>query len=174
MSNKEDMFVISKENANKSYKTKSKKLNSLFEFFLHEAPDTSSYISRSSTLKLNKEFEGLIQKKYPKVIFCDNAEYQNNIEQLQLCGDNIDPNEKRGVIIKNNNESKYKAFARHIRNSIAHTRYFIIKKGNYHTILFTDCYKSNETMRLVLKQTDLKLIKQLINKYKEESNNGNE
>ena len=172
MLNKEDVFVISKDNAKKSYESKIKKLKNLFEFFEHKAPGISSFIARNENAKLRIEFNSFIQKY--RIVFCNQEDFPKEIIKLKLDGDEIDSSFKRGVIAKSKNESKYKAFARHIRNSIAHTRYFIVKKGNYHTILFTDCYKNNETMRLVLKQTDLKLIKQLINKYKEESNNGNE
>lgn len=144
-------------------------IHNLIIFYEYLSPNTSSNLSKTLSLEesdlllekmLKKDFE--VDKNY---IFTANPLSQDLLKKMSLDGDLTKSSCKRFIsnVCPKDKKNNLTSLMRHIRNSIAHGRYFIIKGGNYYKFLFEDVNeKDNVTFRMVINHSTLKKWKDIL------------
>ena len=182
-------FVIKKDNAINPMLVDIGRLRQLFGFFQYEAPNTSSYICSHLSNEYHDRVLMEIQHtiKTGAIIFAPpNSTSADELKKVSLLGDSVCSYCKRLFCKRahaNNGirESDLSCLLRHIRNSLAHGRVFVIHGGNQIYILFEDCVPQNKgnnnriSARILCTQADLKkwksFIEMAIKEEKKESQN---
>lgn len=145
------------------------KIYNLIIFFEYLTPNTSSALSYLIDLDKSEEIlEEMLKSGFSK----DKSYYFTSgkltdilLQDHSLNGDFIHSTCKRFVcnISPKDSKNKLTALLRHIRNSIAHARYSIIKGGSYFKFLFEDqTEKGNITFRMVINHSTLKKWKEIL------------
>lgn len=164
-------FEISPYNAVNPTTCEISALRKLAGFFQYEAPNTSSYICSQLPQNQHNELlkEMLDSWKEENYFFVShNVTINKFLLQRALLGDNLCSYCKRFVCRrkkKDNNgykETDFECLLRHLRNALAHGRFFVIHRGNNISLLFEDYYKDSITARIICNQADLKKWKKLI------------
>ncbi len=138
-----DKFYIDKSNTKDVLISHDNVLSDLLVFFEYLAPNTSSALSPSvKSEKCNLILSEMLKnmKNGKDYIFCESAE--DFLSEYNLDDMNAFSKCKRFVCSVKRNQNKLTSLLRHIRNSIAHGRFYIIKTGNYYKILLEDKKKS--------------------------------
>ena len=144
-------------------------IHNLIIFYEYLSPNTSSVLSKTLRLEesklllermLKNGFEG--DKNY---IFTNDPLSQDLLKKMSLDGDLTKSSCKRFIsnVCPRDKKNQLTSLMRHIRNSIAHGRYFIIKGGNYYKFLFEDTNeKDNVTFKMVINHSTLKKWKDIL------------
>ena len=168
-------FIVAKEHAENPRTCEVGELKKLFGYYQYKAPNTSSYqCDNLDSLYHDEVYHEMTKSWKPDnyIIIPFNKSFNEYSSKLALAGDEVCSYCKRFLCkrakTKNNNkESDFNCVMRHIRNSIAHGRVFVINGGNSIKVLFEDYDTRNKTIsaRIVCNQSDLRKWKELINKY---------
>lgn len=150
-------------------------LKRLLGFFQYESPNTSSYVCGYLPQEEHEELlkEMLVSWKKENYLFIpSNAkihEINNCLEEKNLMGINLCSYCKRFVCRRKPKdrsgyrETDFECLMRHLRNALAHGRFFVIHGGNHISLLFDDRNeKGNITARIICNQADLKKWKKII------------
>lgn len=152
-------------------------LTKLLSFFLHQAPNISSIhshrIANNGNVHDSILKEMLNGRNFQKGIdFCaSNCKIDKRLFNVGLSGEKVCLKCKRGVckrnpVKDNNKESDLDCLLRHIRNSIAHGRFYYNHAGNRIYIMFEDVNPSgNLSARIVCLRADLEHWKETLTKY---------
>ena len=152
-------------------------LSKLLRFFLYKAPNISSAHSpKISNITYSHDSilrEMMNGRKFSKGIdFCSsNCRIEKHLLKVGLNGNKICLKCKRGVckrnpIKGNNKESDLDCLLRHIRNSIAHGRFYYSHGGNIIFLMFEDVNTTgNISARIVCLRADLEHWKNVLLKY---------
>lgn len=141
------------------------KIMRLFSFFLHKAPTIESegaFICDASQLDnaWTKYIEGFRKSSYAFNSHSENI--QNILDQYGYIEEFKVQRRTKGFVckLKDNQETDYECFFRHIRNSIAHCHVYISNVGNRKYILLEDYNnRGNLSARILLSQADLTRLK---------------
>ena len=164
-------FEISPYNATNPTTCEISDLQRLIGFFQYESPNTSSYICSRLPQEHHNELlkEMLVSWKEENYMFISHSTPINNIlQEKSLLGVSLCSYCKRFVCKRKKRakngykETDFECFLRHLRNSLAHGRFFVIHGGNCVFLLFEDYYGKNITARIICHQADLKKWKKLI------------
>ncbi len=143
-------------------------LYELIIFFEYFSPNTSSNLSyvidaaKSEAIlseMLKKGFA--LNKNY---VFTTDSLDETLLEKYSLNGALIESSCKRFVcnVCPKDKKNNLTSLMRHIRNSIAHGRYAIIRGGNYYKLFFEDVNRNNGvTFRMVTNHSTLKKWKEM-------------
>ncbi len=168
-------FELIDENAIVPTECDISELRSLLGYFQYRAPNIDALKSQMLDVALhNSVLSEMIDTNRFEYKFCSqNADAQVEFEKLNLKGETICSWCKR-FVCKLNNQSKrdktrketnLESLLRHLRNSIAHGRVYVIHGGTFITILFVDINTNgNESARIVCRQSDLKKWRSILNK----------
>lgn len=172
-----DILKIKDIKANKvlPFEIADDKLKKLFSFFLHSAPTIESrsavHIDEQRLLKNWLDFKSLIQTNMMR-FYASSYPPDKFINSFELYGldEESDVNRRTNAFVCKRKEAKngiseaeFQCLLRHIRNSIAHNNVYISNAGNRKYILFEDYnQKGNISARILLSQTHLTKLKQLI------------
>ena len=160
------------------FETGNDELSKLLSFFLHKAPDISSIHSRRIDNQNNVHDLILVQmldgRSFKQGIdFCaSNCKIEKRLTRIGLSGDKVCLKCKRGVCKKNpvkdnHEESDLDCLLRHLRNSIAHGRFYYNHAGNRIYLMFEDVNPSgNLSARLICLRADLEHWKEILVQYK--------
>ncbi len=177
-------FIISKENAVNPQTIDIGDLRQLFGYFQYKAPNTSSYQCESLDEAYHIDLFDEMMKSWKKEntsIIVFNSTYDNESPNYALNGNSVCSYCKRYLLKRGKpkngiQETDFNCFIRHLRNSLAHGRVFVIHGGNSIKIMFEDYDTKNKVIsgRMICNQSDLKKWRILINKYikKQRENNG--
>lgn len=178
-------FVISKENAVNPQTCDIGELRQLFGFFQYKAPNTSSFQCDKLDESYHKDLFAEMTKSWKEEnykIIAHSVTYDSESVNFALFGSDLCSYCKRYLCkrLKSKNghrETDFDCLIRHIRNSIAHGRVFVIHGGNSIKVMFEDYDAHNNVIsgRIVCNQSDLKKWRTAINKYlkKQREENGN-
>ncbi len=177
-------FIISKEEAVNPQIIDIGDLRILFGYFQYKAPNTSSYQSKKLDESYHADlFKDMMRswKKENASIIPFNSTYDKESPKFALNGNSVCSFCKRYLLKrskpKNNvQETDFNCIVRHLRNSLAHGRVFVIHAGNSIKIMFEDYDNKNRTIsgRIICNQSDLKKWRALINKYLKKQSDENE
>ena len=157
-----DIFSRKKQDTINMLLNIEKNISDLLFFFQYLSPNISSNLSLKINKKQSEKILALMlsnwkEKEYK---FIDNLE-EDTIGILNL--ENIYSKCKRIVCVKNKTESNFTCLMRHIRNSIAHGRIYIIKNNTYYKLLFEDFDRNSEiSARIIINHAILKKWKNII------------
>lgn len=168
-------FVISKDAAINPQTCEIGNLRELFGYFQYKAPNTSSY----QCTNLDSSYHANAYREMTKSwknenfgIIPSNAPFGERSRQYALDGESICSYCKRFACKRKQSrngtrETDFDCLVRHIRNSLAHGRVFVIHGGNSIKILFEDYDPRRKviTSRIVCNQSDLKKWRTIINQY---------
>lgn len=177
-------FIISKEKAINPQAIDIGDLRQLFGYFQYRAPNTTSYQSETLSESYHTDLFNEMMKSWKKEnisIIPFNTTYDNESPKFALNGNSICSYCKRFVCKRNkpkNNiqETDFNCIVRHLRNSLAHGRVFVVHGGNSIKIMFEDYDSKNKTIsgRIICNQSDLKKWRKLINEYLKKQSDENE
>ena len=140
----------------------------LIIYFEYLSPNTSSNLSDKIDEKLSEkvinEMLYCAFKKNNNYAFVTTSITEELLSKYSLNGENIHSSCKRFVcnVSSKDNKNKLTALLRHIRNSIAHGRYYIIKSGSYYKFLFEDANDKNITFRMCINHSTLRKWKNIL------------
>lgn len=156
------------------FEVKHKELQKLLSYFLHLSPEISSVHS----LKINPELHNNIFQemmrgrafKYEN--FCSsNTKISRELLKVGLSGNKFCFKCKRFICKRRHTdkgqlpESNLTCFLRHIRNSIAHGRFYYKHTGNWVFIMFEDMNEREISARIVCNLADLQHWKNVLSNY---------
>ena len=177
-------FVISKENAVNPQTCDIGDLRQLFGFFQYKAPNTSSFQCESLDEIYHEDLFNEMMKSWKEEnhdIISHSVTFDNEAVNYALFGNDICSYCKRYLCkrLKTKNghkETDFDCFIRHIRNSIAHGRVFIIHSGNSIKVMLEDYDNINKVIsgRIICNQSDLRKWRTLINSYIKKQREENE
>ena len=155
-----------KKNNIAPFETEDKDLRLLFSFFLHKAPTINSKLAIKGK-KYDKKWNEFIRNWKDKTYRFYSSKFPDHkiLEQYKLSNNAKIVNKDRAFLClkTNKEESDYKCFVRHLRNSIAHGYVYVKNTSNRIYLLFED-YNKNLNMTaiiLVSKQDLIKLRKEI-------------
>lgn len=164
-----DAFDRSKESIKKHLLNNDSSIFDLIVFFEYLSPNTSSNLSNKidETLseKVLAEMLNCAFQKDNNYIFVSTSITDEVLSKYSLNNQYMYSSCKRFVcnVCPKDNNVKLTALLRHIRNSIAHGRYCIIKSGSYYKFLFEDVGKNqNITFRMVINHSTLRKWKNIL------------
>lgn len=166
-------FKVIKENAIVPSICEISDLRTQFAFFQYQAPNISSYVSSNLDREKHEELLCKLLKSWNKENYDfipPNAKIADALESKGLKGDIICNYCKRFICKRKKKSSKtghketdLECLLRHLRNSLAHGRVFIIHGGNYISILFEDIDSDKKiSARIICNRADLKKWRELI------------
>lgn len=163
-----DIFDHSKESVKKHLINNDSKIFDLLIYFEYLAPNTSSFLSKKIGDKLSEnilnEMLSCGFKQNNNYEFVNTSITEELLSTYSLNGDNIHFSCKRFVcyVKPKYEKNKLSALLRHIRNSIAHGRYYILKSGSYYKFLFEDRKDNNITFRMCINHSILRKWKNIL------------
>lgn len=166
--NKCDAFDSSKESIKKHLMVKDSRIFDLIIFFEYFSPNTSSNLSDRLDGKMSDKVLGKMLncafKKDKNYTFTSTGITKETLSEYSLNGEDIYSSCKRLVcnVAPKDNSNKLTALLRHIRNSIAHGRYFVLKSGSYYKFLFEDGNDKNITFRMCINHSTLRKWKEIL------------
>lgn len=145
-------------------------LRKLFAFFQYETPNTSSYLCSHLSNEYHDFVFDEIKRSFKTGIIdiaASNTTSTEELEKLNLLGDNLCSYCKRLFCKRKPSrngvkETDLSCLLRHIRNSLAHGRVFVIHIGNHISVMFEDFDPRNKgnkneiSARIICTQADLK------------------
>lgn len=159
-------FVVTKETAINPQTCDIGELRKLFGYFQYKAPNTSSFQSDKLDEEYHEELYEEMTKSWKKEcrkIIASNATYDELSPKYALSGDSLCSYCKRFLCKRLRTQEGHKetdldCLLRHIRNSLAHGRVFVIHGGNSIKVLLEDYDKRYGTItgRIICNQSDLK------------------
>ena len=168
-------FIISKGNAINPQDCNIGDLRKLFGYFQYKSPNTSSYQCESLDKQYHEDLFTEMMKSWKKdsyKIISSNATFDKESPELALFGSSICSYCKRLLLKRDKTKNGVRetdliCLLRHLRNSLAHGRVFVIHGGNSIKILFEDFDTRNKVIsaRIICNQSDLRKWHLLINYY---------
>ena len=168
-------FIISKDNAINPQECDIGDLRKLFGYFQYKSPNTSSYQCESLDKQYHEKLFTEMMKSWKNDsyrIIPSNATFDKESPKVALSGSSVCSYCKRFLLKRNktkngNRETDFMCLIRHLRNSLAHGRVFVIHGGNSIKIMFEDYDTRNKviTARIICNQSDLRKWRSLINDY---------
>lgn len=160
------------------FEIEDEKIRKLFSFYLHEVPTIESKSSIYLDLnKLDQQWGSFVQAVPNIKIKIVSHSYKTDkiqkcIKDLGLSDDDPVNRTTNAVFCKKKytgkgieSETDCQCVLRHMRNSIAHSNVYLSNKSNRKYILFEDYnFNGKLTARILLSQTNLKKLKQIIMK----------
>lgn len=147
----------------------SRKMQKLFSYFLHLAPDITSYLSKTIPVQKHDEiFARMFDGRHFKYQhFCaSNKNIGKEFAKAHLNGEDLCYKCKRYVCKKRRpefKESDLDCFLRHIRNAIAHGRVSYVHAGNRIHVVFEDENTTrNLSARIICTKADLEHWKKVL------------
>ena len=137
-----DVFECNKESIKRHLMKNDLRIFDLIIYFEYLSPNTSSNLSDKIDEKLSEkiinEMLSCAFKNYNNYAFVTTSITEKLLSKYFLNGDKIHSSCERFVcnVSPKYNKNKLTALLRHIRNSIAHGRYYIIKSRSYYKFLF--------------------------------------
>ena len=177
-------FVIEKANAVDPQTCDISHLRELFGYFQYRTPNTSSYQCETLDTAYHQSLYHEMVKSWNQEnisIIPFNATFDQESPSYALSGNSVCSYCKRFLCKRakpyhGNPETDFDCLLRHIRNSLAHGRVFVIHGGTSIKILLEDYDTKNKviTARIICNQSDLTKWRALINKYlkKQREENG--
>lgn len=161
-------FSEIKKNACPPFEVEDRELLLLFSFFLHKAPTLDSNFAIKSykdSIKWNSYIQNWKENTFR---FYASKIPESNVLKRYKLEDSAKINNKCRAFVcvkKNNEESDYECFVRHIRNSIAHGYVYIKKQTNRVFILLEDYNSKKHKQAIILvSKSDLNKLKKEIEK----------
>ena len=163
-----DVFELSKESVKNHLINNDSKFFDLIIYFEYLTPNTSSILSETIDDKLSENILNEILscgfKQNNNYEFVNTSITEELLSTYSLNGDDIYSSCKRFVcnVSSYDKKNKLSALLRHIRNSIAHGRYYILKSGSYYKFLFEDKYNKKTTFRMCINHSTLRKWKNIL------------
>lgn len=168
-------FIVEKEYAINPQVCDIGDLRSLFGFFQYTAPNTTSYQCENLESLYHEGLYNEMLRSWKQDVYKiieSNEPFDKKASQYVLTGDSVCSYCKRFVCKrkktkKGQKESDFDCLMRHIRNSLAHGRVFVIHGGNSIKVMFEDYDMNNKVVsaRIVCNQSDLRKWRTLVKKY---------
>jgi hypothetical protein len=171
-------FIISKENAINPLTCEIGELRQLFGYFQYKAPNTSSFQSETLDEVYHEDLYKEMMKSWKEDsynIISHNINFDKKSQDYALNGSAICSYCKRYLCKRKKSpkgsngkkESDFDCLVRHLRNSLAHGRVFVIHGGNSIKVMFEDYDERSEAIsaRIVCNQANLKKWRTYINNY---------
>ncbi len=162
-------FETGKDSVKSILEKNDSKIYDLIIFFEYLSPNTSSYLSSKLDLETSEQVLNEMFKKGfefgKNYCFFVKSISDDDLKKYGLYDGNFKSYCKRFVcsVAPGDKKNNLTALMRHIRNSIAHGRYSIIKGHNYYRFFFEDKNaKENVTFRMVINHANLRKWKSIL------------
>ncbi len=152
-------------------------VHDLIIFYEYLSPNTSSDLSfpidLETSTRLLEEMLKIGFRKDKTFSFVSGKITDDDLGKFSLNGTDINSSCKRFVcrVCSSDRKNALTALLRHVRNSIAHARYSIIRGGNYYKFLFEDRDGEKDiTFKMVINHSTLKKWKEILMSSESHSN----
>lgn len=150
-------------------------LKKLFSYFLHRAPSIQSVSALEASVDdfgsmWNKFIAKWDEQKLPYRIYSEKSEFpkESVVKYKYGLSDDSHIHKKSRAFIcfkKDTTEHKLETLLRHLRNSIAHGRVFMLPQGNRKYILFEDfSLRGKKRAMILFSQSDLQELRKATSK----------
>lgn len=163
-----DFFEYNKESIKRHLMKNDLRIFDLIIYFEYLSPNTSSNLSDTIDEKLSEkvinEMLSCAFKNNNNYAFVTSRITEELLSKYFLNGEKIHSSCERFVcnVSSRDNKNKLTALLRHIRNSIAHGRYYITKRGSYYKFLFEDVNDKNITFMMCINHSTLRKWKNIL------------